>query len=99
MAQVTTREHEQQSIKSTNQIHLATPDKYHYGKWFELGDNTKRIEFSVKASNDAHIALGWDTLHGGRHWEIVIGGWLNYQSVIRKEGRAVAILRHRPLSD
>jgi hypothetical protein len=38
------------------------------------------IVFSVKASNDAHVALHTDD---GGLWEIVIGGWGNGRSCIR----------------
>ena len=43
--------------------------------------------FQVKARNDAHIALGGDTNHDGKHWEIVLGGWSNKKSVIRKKNQ------------
>ena len=42
-----------------------------------------RVLFSVKANNDAHIALGVDAQHNGVHYEIVLGGWSNTGSVIR----------------
>ena len=37
----------------------------------------------MKANNDAHIALGEDTNHNGKHYEIVLGGWGNTHSRIR----------------
>merc|ERR1719461_1519145 len=69
------------------EIQLSTPDDYYYEKWFEVDQRRKCVEFSVKAENDAHIALGCDKEHSGKHWEIVIGGWNNCQSVMRKENQ------------
>ena len=82
------------------EIRLSTPNHYHYKHWFEVDQSTKRIELRVKATNDAHIALGSYRLHDSKHWEIVIGGWRNTQSVMRKsnQGRHVEKLQHQPLS-
>ncbi len=42
------------------------------------------MTFTVKASNDGHVAcfeqLGWGG-HGCKHYEIVYSGWGNTQSV------------------
>jgi hypothetical protein len=45
--------------------------------------NKKKARISVKANNDAHMALGENSTHGCNKYEIVIGGWGNGQSVIR----------------
>lgn len=66
---------------------LSTPNHYNYKHWFEVDPDRNCVEFKVKANNDAHVALGSDQLHNGKHWEIVIGGWANQQSVIRKKNQ------------
>ncbi|XP_033109631.1 uncharacterized protein LOC117110909 isoform X8 [Anneissia japonica] len=43
-----------------------------------------RFEFSVKASNDVHIALSAENENLTPMYEIVIGGWNNKKSVIRR---------------
>jgi len=57
------------------EITLSTEDNYDYHNWYDVDLKRKCIEFKVKANNDAHIALGSDKNHNGKHWEIVIGGW------------------------
>ena len=60
-------------------------------KWFPIGstlEDTGELAFSVKATNDAHVALGSaeDQPTGRdvpRHVEIFIGGWGNSRSGIR----------------
>ncbi len=60
-------------------------------EWFPFGsalENTGQLAFSVKATNDAHVALGSAEVHPtGRdvpnHVEIFIGGWGNSRSGIR----------------
>ena len=43
------------------------------------------MEFEVKASNDAHLALSqYYGIWKNNSYEIVIGGWINKKSVIRK---------------
>ena len=39
------------------------------------------------ASNDAHIAIGADDQHEGKHYEIGIGCWGNTKSIIRYENQ------------
>lgn len=55
---------------------------------YRLGGQTA-ITFEVKACNDAHIGLMPSTRDAGAIYEIVIGGWSNRKSVIRrsKQGR------------
>ena len=55
------------------------------------------IVFSVKASNDAHVALHTDD---GGLWEIVIGGWGNGRSCIHGAPYADerGFVNHNPLN-
>eukprot|EP00559_Dactyliosolen_fragilissimus_P007792 CAMPEP_0184861662 /NCGR_PEP_ID=MMETSP0580-20130426/6290_1 /TAXON_ID=1118495 /ORGANISM="Dactyliosolen fragilissimus" /LENGTH=1463 /DNA_ID=CAMNT_0027359231 /DNA_START=285 /DNA_END=4674 /DNA_ORIENTATION=- len=60
-------------------------------KWFPFGstlEDTGELAFSVKATNDAHVALGSAEVHPTsryvpNHVEIFIGGWGNKRSGIR----------------
>ena len=67
---------------------LHTPDQYRYQLFHNLEteaghEKAGRVQFSVKAKNDAHVALGDSVDHDAGHWEIVLGGWGNSNSVIR----------------
>ena len=76
---------------------IATPIHYSYQMTMDLniedsppglyhdvsGRNVTSVAFTVKASNDAHIALSEVNNHRGKKFEIVIGGWDNGKSVIR----------------
>eukprot|EP00058_Branchiostoma_floridae_P006413 XP_002591901.1 hypothetical protein BRAFLDRAFT_89421 [Branchiostoma floridae] len=61
-------------IKATNNI-------YRY-RWDLPPLTTSPFRFDVKASHDIHIALAQDM---NQMYEIVIGGWRNQKSVIRRE--------------
>jgi len=65
---------------------IHTEDKYSYIPATDFYQRSGRGEvlFAVQATNDAYIALGEDLNHEGKHYEIVLGGWDNTQSVIRK---------------
>ena len=67
--------------KDENAEFVSTPNRYEYRHWFNVKENW--VKFNVSARNDAHIALGSDCRHNGNHYEIVLGGWGNTQSVIR----------------
>jgi len=68
---------------------VSTPDDNSI--WFPITcsplSDTGEIAFSVKAANDAHIALGAEFNPTGRdvpnHIEIFLGGWANSRSGIR----------------
>ena len=62
-----------------------TPNKYEYMPVVEFSSlySSGYVLFLVRATNDAHIALGVDTKHNGEHYEILLGGWKNTYSVIR----------------
>ncbi|RZF35975.1 hypothetical protein LSTR_LSTR005388 [Laodelphax striatellus] len=45
------------------------------------------LQFKVRAANDAHIALTTGPAESKRMYEIIIGGWNNTESVIRKNGQ------------
>ena len=67
-------------------VDFSTTTTYEYDPYFHptpLGDS-KCVTFTLKASNDGHVAffeqLGWGG-HGSKHYEIVYSGWGNTQSV------------------
>ena len=64
---------------------ISTPNSYRYLPIVKFMDGVEsgHVTFTVDAKNDAHIALGEDTDHNGKHYEIVLGGWQNTRSRIR----------------
>ena len=61
-----------------------TEDNYQYDSSFNLLlDDSKSITFSVQASSDAHIGFMCDSCND--FYEIIIGGWANTKSVIRRK--------------
>ena len=73
---------------------IDTPDKYEYKQLGYEVSNYKFAIFEVNAKNDAHIALGEDTNHNGKHYEIVLGGWGNSKSVIRPSNQGANLVTH-----
>jgi len=73
---------------------IFTPNHYSYMPIVQdfTDESAGYVTFSVKANNDAHIAIGEDTNHNGVHYEIVIGGWGNRHSKIRasNQGQTLA---------
>jgi hypothetical protein len=78
----------------TSCMDLHTENSYDYNSHFhpsQLGA-IKAIAFTVKASNDAHVGFfntgpgEWSGI-GHEHYEIVISGWNNTQSVIRESSQ------------
>ena len=65
--------------KEKKKVKVETPDKYDYNLIGNVS-SLNSILLSVKASNDAHVALNSTD---GKLWEIVIGGWGNGRSCIR----------------
>ncbi|XP_071941074.1 uncharacterized protein [Antedon mediterranea] len=66
-------------------INYETNDQYRYR--FQLPkfrNDVTRLEFSIKAANDVHIALSSLKEEVRDMYEIVIGGWGNTRSVIRR---------------
>ncbi|KAL6437001.1 hypothetical protein ACFW04_004965 [Cataglyphis niger] len=60
---------------------LSTEDKLEY-HFYPV--TAGQIQFRVKASNDAHIALTTGPQEGDPMYEVFIGGWSNSKSVIRR---------------
>ena len=69
-------------------VRIDTPNDYHYIYLNDHGVDIQghnNISFRVRAGNDAHIALSLDKNNWDTHtYEIVIGGWKNSRSVIRR---------------
>jgi hypothetical protein len=73
---------------------LHTENNYDYNSHFhpsQLGA-LKAVAFTVKASNDAHLGFfdtgpGEWSGNGHEHYEVVISGWGNTQSVIRESSQ------------
>jgi hypothetical protein len=77
---------------------IHTSDQYEYQPMSQELDDTKSIQFTVKANNDAHIGFFEDAsatgdsgdFSGASHgaqYEIVLCGWGGTQSVIREEAQ------------
>ena len=60
-----------------------TDDQYFY-RYHPSTVNVEMIEFEVKASSDVHISLSSSSSDVPDMYEIVISGWGNMQSVIRR---------------
>eukprot|EP00002_Diphylleia_rotans_P005318 TRINITY_DN14443_c0_g1_i1.p1 TRINITY_DN14443_c0_g1~~TRINITY_DN14443_c0_g1_i1.p1 ORF type:complete len:193 (-),score=37.23 TRINITY_DN14443_c0_g1_i1:159-737(-) len=77
------------------QFHTTTGDDYKYitAPFNFVAGDVAVIE--VQARNDAHILLSSDAEGAGESYEIVIGGWGNTQSVVRrqKQGHGFATLQ------
>ncbi|KAJ8320807.1 hypothetical protein KUTeg_002394 [Tegillarca granosa] len=63
-----------------------TPDNYYYHSLSQNGATRTFLIFNVRACNDAHIGLftTFPSMNQRQFYEIVIGGWGNTKSVIRK---------------
>lgn len=63
---------------------VSTPNYYKYRPIVSFQDlQSGYVTFTVEANNDAHIALGEDMNHNGKHYEVVLGGWRNKKSRLR----------------
>tara|TARA_B100000902_G_scaffold106653_1_gene108509 strand:+ start:584 stop:5302 length:4719 start_codon:yes stop_codon:yes gene_type:complete len=66
-------------------------------KYKQIGSDISELDhvlIEINATNDAHIALGEDTEHNGKHYEIVLGGWSNNKSVIRSQNQGGSLVQH-----
>jgi Farnesoic acid 0-methyl transferase len=77
-------------------VEIMTSDNYDYTRGYvgRVPTGVTSALITVTASNDAHVALGDSLEHDGRHWEIVLGGWGNTQSVIRPRNQGPALATH-----
>lgn len=64
-----------------NYLDVATPDNLQY-QFFPVSSGS--VQFKVRAANDAHIALTMGPQESEPMYEIMIGGWGNSKSVIRR---------------
>ena len=62
-------------------FHTGNTKKYEEALFIPLTTTNKAITFTVCAKNDAHVGF----ICGNQFYEIVIGGWANTKSVIRKK--------------
>ncbi|KAJ8017844.1 C3 and PZP-like alpha-2-macroglobulin domain-containing protein 8 [Holothuria leucospilota] len=58
-------------------------DTSYYYRYLRLSIGISHIEFGAKANSDVHLALS-PSENSSELYEIVIGGWNNTQSVIRR---------------
>lgn len=71
---------------------IETGDDYNYHTILNLDLSSKSmIEFSVMAKNDAHVLL---TMGAGGVFEIVIGGWNNSRSMIRRSKQGAGVVEY-----
>ena len=77
-------------------VEITTAFNYDYTRGYvgRVPTGVTSALITVTASNDAHVALGDSLEHDGRHWEIVLGGWGNTQSVIRPRNQGPALATH-----
>ena len=86
------------AVEFTPIVERHTGDKYEYQllHTLEAGhEKAARVSFSLRANNDAHIALGSSLGHADAHWEIVLGGWGNSASVIRDRNQGPNLVEHK----
>ena len=69
-------------IGSSSSFHTKDNTLYDSSLYLPLG-NSKSITFTVQASNDVHIGFMCNACN--EFYEIVIGGWANTRSVIRRK--------------
>ena len=62
-------------------FHTGNTKKYEEALYIPLTTTSKSITFTVCAKNDAHVGF----ICGNQFYEIVIGGWANTKSVIRRK--------------
>ncbi|XP_071940974.1 macrophage mannose receptor 1-like [Antedon mediterranea] len=60
-----------------------TDDQYYY-RYHDSPLYESRVDFDVKASNDVHIGLSSSPADASEMYEVVIGGWGNQNSAIRR---------------
>ena len=73
-------------------IHRKTPNSYQYEYVADVSAVT-HVTLSVRATNDAHIALSAGGAgHNDTHYEIVLGGWDDRQSVIRAKNQGPPLM-------
>lgn len=71
-------------------VTISTGDSFSYQTVPGLDLSTRsRVELSVKARTDAHVML---TMGGGGVFEVVIGGWDNSKSAIRRSRAGASIV-------
>ncbi|XP_072033346.1 uncharacterized protein [Amphiura filiformis] len=84
-----------EGVRGCHQHHkFHTNDKYDY-KWkFDRLSKPTRVLFKAKAKNDVHIALSPKNAAKKEMYEIVIGGWSNSKSVIRRRKQGRPVVEH-----
>ncbi|XP_077993135.1 C-type mannose receptor 2-like [Glandiceps talaboti] len=72
--------------KMCDAFHTASTDDQYVYKFITAPVENSRVTFEVKASNDVHIALSPNDYDSNPMYEVVIGGWSNTHSAIRRCG-------------
>ena len=62
---------------------ISTDANYYY-RYHPSTANVERIEFKVKAGSDVHIGLSSESSNQAAMYKVVIGGWINSNSAIRR---------------
>ncbi|XP_077978786.1 uncharacterized protein LOC144434206 [Glandiceps talaboti] len=75
--------HRSSDNECTNLKEFSTDTTYQY-RYLASSSPVTRVDFKAKAKNDVHIALSDGPEDKPALYEIVIGGWGNTQSVIRR---------------
>jgi hypothetical protein len=75
--------------------HVATPDTKEY-TWFPVHHG--RLNFAVRAPNDAHIGLFGGASEETPMYEVFIGGWNNTKSAIRLNKEKPDVAEHEAAS-
>ncbi|XP_077978612.1 uncharacterized protein LOC144434040 isoform X2 [Glandiceps talaboti] len=73
-----------ESVEECNNLKQFSTDTTYLYRYLASSSPITRVNFKVKATNDAHIALSAGPQDMSNLYEIVIGGWRNTQSVIRR---------------
>ncbi|XP_033624558.1 macrophage mannose receptor 1-like [Asterias rubens] len=70
--------------KECEVLDSTSTDENYYYRYHPSQANIERVEFKVKAASDVHIGLSSASSNQPAMYEIIIGGWTNSNSAIRR---------------